>query len=115
MAKASNDIIHEPWKYYALLCTYGALLLVCILSRWFTGGFEWLTQHGFYNADFFTAVLIVVFATSWQPVRAGHIGGITVLNQPSLEVGSGWYLLLPGSELGTLPLPEQNDQFPPDP
>ncbi len=108
-----KNVVVKPWKYWSLLGAYGTLFVLCILGRWFTGGF--LAKFGIYNADWITLVLIALFATRWRSVPENFIAGITVFNQPAIEFGGGYYLILPGSKLGMLPLSSQNDQFPADP
>lgn len=108
-----KNVVVRPWKYWALLGAYGTLLVLCILGRWFTGGF--LVKFGIYNADWITLALLALFATRWSSVPVDYIAGITVFNQPAIEFGSGFYPILPGSKLGMLPLSAQNDQFPADP
>lgn len=112
--KDDHSIVLNKGLYFGTAGVLGLLLLAAIVLRPFTGG--WLAKYGIYTSDFLNVLISVHFACSWRSVPVGYIAGITVLNVPALEVGSGVYWVPFGiSELLLVPISTQNEQFPGDP
>ena len=59
--------------------------------------------------------MLVIAASRLRGVKETEFGGITALNMPALEVGSGFYFIPFGARLDTMPVADQQYEFPDEP
>jgi len=100
-------------KYYrtvAAVLIPGILLAITMIiqgtTSWKTNPVEWGLL----------ILLITYYVTSLEKVETGLRGGLTVLEDPALETGSGWFFVPRWlCEIDRMPAHSNQDQFPADP
>jgi len=98
------------WRTVWFVLTPGVVLLITMiiqgLTPWKTNLIEWAAL----------ALLLAYYVTSLVKVETGFHGGITVLEDPALETGPGWFFVPRFlAEIDTMPAYTSQDQFPADP
>lgn len=103
-----KEIKLEPFYYkLMLLLTIAVPLLVILGSMPFIGIGNGLWLLG--------TATILIGGFRWKPVRESEYGGITALNIPAREVGSGWHYQPLLCAVHTMPKASQQYEFPDEP